>query len=183
MLHFVKNEEKYFISNEDSKWEFTLNTNEDAKLFYEILKEKKRIEIAFYYNSNEYSIFHRYDDNLRLDITSSNYEEPFPLYIMADYENIMIAGNDVRDGAMNLYIKLGEIIGTSVSLPVSDFSSLISNLGGDTISLVLEIKEDQKEPLVPEIKEDQKEPNNIYLVLFIMFIIFLINCMFINFLA
>ena len=41
MLHFVKNEEKYFISNEDSKWEFTLNTNEKAKLFYEILKEKK----------------------------------------------------------------------------------------------------------------------------------------------
>ena len=66
---------------------------------------------------------------------------------MADYEKIMIAGNDVRDGAMNYYIKLGEIIGTSKSLPVSDFSSLISNLGsGDTISLVLEIKEDNKTP-------------------------------------
>ena len=45
IIHFVKNEEKYFISYEDSKWEFTFNTkNKDAKLFYEKLKEKKELK-------------------------------------------------------------------------------------------------------------------------------------------
>ena len=182
MLHFVKNEEKYFISYEDSKWEFTLNTkNEEANLFYEKLKEKNRIEINFSYKyfKKEKAIFRFYDNNFSLNILNAN-DYPEPYNIIADNEELGISIKDYN--SEYTYSILGKIIGTPETL--SEFSSLVSGLADlGSITLVFEIKEDQEEPLVPEIKEDQKEPNNIYLVLFIMFIIFLINCMFINFLA
>ena len=104
MLHFVKNEEKYFISYGESKWEFTLNTQkEGAKLFYEKLKEKKRIELNFsyvWYDSK--ALFIRYNDNFSLDIENNknNYEYPEPYTIFADHEELGIAIN-----VTNLQIK------------------------------------------------------------------------------
>jgi len=164
MLHFVKNEEKYFISYEDSKWEFTLNTkNEDSKLFYEKLKEK-RIELVFYFRANAKSIFREYNDNFSLGIefNDNNYGYPEPLNIFADYEELGIAGIAIEDADIRYkYSILGKIIGTPESL--SDFSSLVSGLA-----------DEESITLVFEIKEVQKESNNIDLILLIMFIIIII---------
>ena len=68
MLHFVVNEEKFFLryNDGDQEWEITLDKNTiGGKALYEWLKDKKKIELAFqfHYETFKNYMYSNYDKN------------------------------------------------------------------------------------------------------------------------
>ena len=171
MLHFVKNEDevKITIAYGDSKWEASLDTtNEAGKNFYELLKEKKTIELTFNYNKDGFPMietkhgFKLIDDDTEIPVLT-NFKS---YHIIADNANLGIFYNNFDSSIAIAAFEIGKLIGTPESL--SNLASLPT--------------EESPFKFVFSLDENQKETSNynidlLFLISSIIIIILLFVCL------
>jgi len=181
MLHFVKNEDevKITMSHGNSKLEFFLyTTNEAGKKFYELLKEKKTMELTFSFGTEErpFALASYEENNFKLiadDTEVPPMQNMGGSYLFANHDGLGMFFYEIQFGPESDRGFEAMIIGQCISTPesINNFFILNSepNSVQDSINLVFALKENQG--------DYDYNLNLLLLIILLIFIILLIVCL------